>query len=213
MSRCGDSSGSNDRSRFFGSISGRTDAQPCCSSSSPCPLLNRISLVPEQKYAVMPKNTKVRVTIPAVVDGVVRRINTRLSRMEDLLLEMRAEQDVKLKKIEKLQQQVEELMATQQPKRLWRETSGLRSSDRSGRPGRLPGVPCLCADVSAGARLAIGSRRGLLRVVSSRETNRHQGLCFLRMSLVAPRNPLNIPSLYESRPCRTPVPASVAVTS
>lgn len=99
---------------------GRPDAQPCCSSSSPCPLLNRISLVPEQKYAVMPKNTKVRVTIPAVVDGVVRRINTRLSRMEDLLLEMRAEQDVKLKKIEKLQQQVEELMATQQPKRLWR---------------------------------------------------------------------------------------------
>jgi hypothetical protein len=68
----------------------------------------------------MPKNKTASVKTPAVVAAVVRRVNTRLSRMEDLLLEMRAEQDVKLKKIEKLQQQVEELMATQQPKRLWR---------------------------------------------------------------------------------------------
>jgi hypothetical protein len=68
----------------------------------------------------MAKNKKVRVTTPPVVAAVVRRVNTRLSRIEDLLLEMRAEQDVKLKKIDKLQQQVEELMATLQPKRLWR---------------------------------------------------------------------------------------------
>jgi hypothetical protein len=68
----------------------------------------------------MAKNKKVPVPIPPVADAVVRRVNTRLSRMEDLLLEMRAEQDVKLKKINKLQQQVEELIATQQPKRLRR---------------------------------------------------------------------------------------------
>ena len=68
----------------------------------------------------MAKNKKVQLPTPIVVAAVVRRVNTRLSRMEDLLLEMRAEQDVKLKKIEKLQQQVEELMATQQPKRVWR---------------------------------------------------------------------------------------------
>jgi hypothetical protein len=81
--------------------------------------LDRISLAPEQNYAAMANNKKVHVTIPPAV-AVVRRVNTRLSRMEDLLLEMRAEQDVKLKKIDKLQQQVEELIATQQPKRLWR---------------------------------------------------------------------------------------------
>jgi len=68
----------------------------------------------------MSKDKKVRLTTPALAAAVVRRVNTRLSRMEGLLLEMRAEQDVKLKKIEKLQQQVEELMAIQQPKRLWR---------------------------------------------------------------------------------------------
>ena len=99
---------------------GFPDAQPHPSPSSPCSLLYRISLAPEQNYAAMPKNKTASVKIPAVVAAVVRRVNTRLSRMEDLLLEMRAEQDVKLKKIEKLQQQVEELMATQQPKRLWR---------------------------------------------------------------------------------------------
>jgi len=68
----------------------------------------------------MPKNKKVRVTIPPVVDAVVRRVNARLSRMEDLLLEMRAEQDVKLKKINKLQEQVDELMESRAPSRVRR---------------------------------------------------------------------------------------------
>jgi hypothetical protein len=53
-----------------------------------------------------------RVAVPPVVAAVVRPVNTRLSRMEDLLIEMRYEQDVRLKKIDKLQQQVDELEAT-----------------------------------------------------------------------------------------------------
>ena len=44
--------------------------------------------------------------------AVVRPVSTRLSRMEALLIEMRAEQDVKLKKINKLQRQFEELTET-----------------------------------------------------------------------------------------------------
>jgi hypothetical protein len=60
----------------------------------------------------MPKKKKTaRVTIPPVVAAFVRPVATRLSRMEDLLIEMRNEQDVKLKKINKLQQQVDELTA------------------------------------------------------------------------------------------------------
>jgi len=39
-------------------------------------------------------------------------VSVRLARMEDLLIEMRAEQDVKLKKLNKLQQQVDELTET-----------------------------------------------------------------------------------------------------
>jgi hypothetical protein len=70
-------------------------------------------LVPEQKCAVMPKKKKtVRVPIPPIIAAVVRPVTTRLSRMEDLLIEMRYEQDVRLKKIDKLQQQVDELEAT-----------------------------------------------------------------------------------------------------
>jgi hypothetical protein len=61
----------------------------------------------------MPKKKKTtRVTIPPVVAAVVRPVTTQLSRMEDLLIEMRDEQDVRLKKINKLQQQVDELTAT-----------------------------------------------------------------------------------------------------
>ena len=60
----------------------------------------------------MPKNKKASVPIPPVVAAVVRPVSTRLSRMEDLLIEMRHEQDVKLKKINKLQEQIDELTAT-----------------------------------------------------------------------------------------------------
>jgi len=61
---------------------------------------------------MLKKKKRARVTIPSVIATVVRPVNTRLSRMEDLLIEMRHEQDVKLKKINKLQQQVDELTAT-----------------------------------------------------------------------------------------------------
>jgi hypothetical protein len=50
-----------------------------------------------------------RQKVPSVVTAVVRPVNARLSRMEDLLLEMRHEQDVKLRKINKLQEKVNEL--------------------------------------------------------------------------------------------------------
>jgi hypothetical protein len=68
----------------------------------------------------MPTAKRLRATPPPLVvdavDVVVRRVGTRLSRMEALLLEMRAEQDVKLKKINKLQQLVEELTEAQRGK-------------------------------------------------------------------------------------------------
>jgi hypothetical protein len=55
---------------------------------------------------------KIRRKLPPIVAAVVRPVSTRLSRMEDLLIEMRAAQDVKLKKINKLQEQVDELTET-----------------------------------------------------------------------------------------------------
>lgn len=60
----------------------------------------------------MPIKKKARRNVPAIVSAIVRPVSTRLSRMEALLIEMRAEQDVKLKKINKLQQQFEELTKT-----------------------------------------------------------------------------------------------------
>ena len=60
----------------------------------------------------MPTKKKARRKVPPIVAAVVRPVSTRLSRMEDLLIEMRAEQDVKLKKINKLQEQFEELTET-----------------------------------------------------------------------------------------------------
>jgi hypothetical protein len=62
--------------------------------------------------AMPTKKKKARRKLPPIVAAVVRPVSTRLSRMEDLLIEMRAEQDVKLKKINKLQQQFEELTET-----------------------------------------------------------------------------------------------------
>jgi len=57
----------------------------------------------------MPTRSKARRKIPPLIAAVVRPVSTRLSRMEDLLIEMRSEQDVKLRKINKLQEQVDEL--------------------------------------------------------------------------------------------------------
>jgi hypothetical protein len=63
---------------------------------------------------------KVRVTIPPVVAAVVRPVNKRLARMEDLLFEMRREQDVNLKRINKLQEQIDVLTETLLRKRVRR---------------------------------------------------------------------------------------------
>jgi hypothetical protein len=60
----------------------------------------------------MATKKKARRRVPLIVAAVVRPVSTRLSRMEDLLIEMRAEHDVKLKKINQLQRQVEELTHT-----------------------------------------------------------------------------------------------------
>jgi hypothetical protein len=61
---------------------------------------------------------KIRRKLPPIVAAVVRPVSTRLSRMEDLLMEMRAEQDVKLKKINRLQEQVDELTDTIKRRRI-----------------------------------------------------------------------------------------------
>ena len=55
---------------------------------------------------------KARRKVPPIVATVLRPVSTRLARMEDLLIEMRGEQDVKLKKINKLQQQLDQLTET-----------------------------------------------------------------------------------------------------
>jgi hypothetical protein len=60
----------------------------------------------------MPIKKKARRKVPLIVAAVVRPVSTRLSRMEDLLIEMRAAQDVKLKKINRLQEQFDELSET-----------------------------------------------------------------------------------------------------
>jgi hypothetical protein len=66
---------------------------------------------------------KVRRRIPRVV--AVVPVSTRLSRMEDLLIEMRGEQDVKLKKLNMLRQQVDEL--TETVKRMLKSARASRS--------------------------------------------------------------------------------------
>ncbi len=48
----------------------------------------------------------VRPSLPPVVAAVARPISTRLSRMEDLIIEMRTEQEVTIKKTGKLQDQI-----------------------------------------------------------------------------------------------------------
>jgi hypothetical protein len=65
----------------------------------------------------MLKKKKARVAIPPVVAAVVRPVNKRLARMEDLLFEMRSEQDVRLRKINKLQEQLDELTETLRQRR------------------------------------------------------------------------------------------------
>src|ERR1700692_2133982 len=86
-----------------------------CSSISPTRPVHLCTdqfLAPGGIMLAMPTKKKARRKVPPIVAAVVRPVSTRLSRMEALLIEMRAEQDVKLKKINKLQQQFEELTET-----------------------------------------------------------------------------------------------------
>jgi hypothetical protein len=61
----------------------------------------------------MPTNSKPRrPKVPHVLVAVVQPVTKRLSRMEDLLIEMRREQDRHLRRISRLERQIEELGAT-----------------------------------------------------------------------------------------------------
>jgi hypothetical protein len=53
-----------------------------------------------------------RHAVPPIVNAVVQPVTKRLARIEDLLLEMRNEQDVKLKRLDKIQQRLDDLTET-----------------------------------------------------------------------------------------------------
>lgn len=57
----------------------------------------------------MPTKKRASRKVPPIAAAIVRPVTTRLSHIEDLLIEMRGEHDVKLKKINKLQAQIDEL--------------------------------------------------------------------------------------------------------
>jgi hypothetical protein len=57
----------------------------------------------------MPTKKKASRKVPPTVAAIVRPVTTRLSHIEDLMIEMRGEHDVKLKKINKLQAQIDDL--------------------------------------------------------------------------------------------------------
>jgi hypothetical protein len=58
------------------------------------------------------KNKTRRPKVPHVLAAVVQPVTKRLSRMEDLLIEMRGEQDKHLKRISRLERQISDLAAT-----------------------------------------------------------------------------------------------------
>jgi hypothetical protein len=58
----------------------------------------------------MPTKKKLSVKVPPIVATVIRPVATRLTRIEDLLIEMRGALDVHLKRIAALQTQVDILI-------------------------------------------------------------------------------------------------------
>ena len=80
--------------------------------SLPLFTFEQIPSAPGPTMREMHTRKTVRRRVPPLVAAVVRPVSTRLGRMEDLLIEMRAEQDVKLKKINRLQEQFDELTET-----------------------------------------------------------------------------------------------------
>ena len=77
----------------------------------------------------MPTKKKALRKVPPIFAAVVRPVSTRLSRMENLLIEMRAEQDVKLRKINKLQAQFEALTEVVERKLIARKSSKRMTRD------------------------------------------------------------------------------------
>jgi hypothetical protein len=60
----------------------------------------------------MPTKKKIRPKVPRSVVAVVQPVTKRLARIEDLLIEMRGEQDRHLKRITTLQRQLDAISAT-----------------------------------------------------------------------------------------------------
>ena len=60
----------------------------------------------------MPKDAPFRARVPLIVSAVVQPVSKRLARMEALLMEMRHEQDVQLKRVAALRAQLD--MASEQ---------------------------------------------------------------------------------------------------
>src|SRR3981081_4638769 len=84
-------------------------ATKCVNSTGLAPRLpthrRRIDRMPPKKKASRPK-------VPQVLAAVVQPVTKRLSRMEDLLIEMRGEHAQKLKRVSRLERQIDELPAT-----------------------------------------------------------------------------------------------------
>ena len=69
----------------------------------------------------MPTKKKPRPKLPAVVAIAIRPVATRLTRIEDLLIEMRGVLDFQLKRIAALQALVDVLVERDRARRLTRE--------------------------------------------------------------------------------------------
>ena len=76
------------------------------------------------------KQRTARRTAPPIVNAVVQPVTKRLARIEDLLLEMRNEQDVKLKRLDKIQKRLDDLTET--------VTANSRNIDRLSKLIRSP---------------------------------------------------------------------------
>jgi len=53
-----------------------------------------------------------RHAVPPIVNAVVQPVTKRLARIEDLLLEVRNEEDVKLKRLDKIRKRLDDLTET-----------------------------------------------------------------------------------------------------
>ena len=84
----------------------------------------------------MKKRTGRRRAAPPIVNAVVQPVTKRLARIEDLLLEIRNEQDVKLKRLDKIQKLLDDLTENMTSNR--RHTDRLTKLIRSPKPATSP---------------------------------------------------------------------------